>query len=137
LDLGAGQNRQEQICSELGIKQLLIDLGYPKSDTHNVRRRQVDILDFESVTREINSFFDDDKVDCVVSIGNIEHLNKSDGFLLLENIEKLARKLIILRHQMASCIKDLSTGTSIRFTSRAGHLANSRTEDTNVMEQLD
>jgi len=95
LDLGAGQNPQKQICIELGIKQLLIDLGYPKSDAHNVRRRQVDILDFESVKREINSFFDDDKVDCVVSIGNIEHLNKSDGFLLLENVEKLARKLII------------------------------------------
>ena len=95
LDLGAGQNPQELICSELGIRQLLIDLGYPESDTPNIRRRKIEIMNLEAIKLEVQDFFCSSEVDCVVSIGNIEHLRKDDGIQLLNEIEKLAKKLVI------------------------------------------
>lgn len=95
LDLGAGTNPQEHICNDLGIRQLLIDLHYPESDTKNIRRRKVDILDLSALKSAVLEFSGSNQVDCVVSIGNIEHLEKNIAILLLDEIENLAKKLVI------------------------------------------
>ena len=83
-----------RICQELGIKQLILDTFYPEEDSPVVRR-QISFLDFKSVESAIFDFCGLNKVDCVVSIQSIEHLTKNDGELLLSNIEKWARKLVI------------------------------------------
>lgn len=83
-----------RICQELGIKQLILDTFYPEEDSPVVRR-QISFLDFKSVESAIFDFCGSNKVDCVVSIQSIEHLTKNDGELLLSNIEKWARKLVI------------------------------------------
>lgn len=95
LDLGAGTNPQGLICASLEIKQLLIDLGYPESTSHSLIRRQIDIMDFDKISQAIIEFTGTAKVDCVVSIGNIEHLTKPNGEKLLKQVEIWAEKLII------------------------------------------
>ncbi len=95
LDLGAGTNPQGAICASLEIRQLLIDLGYPESKTHSITRRQIDIMDFDQISKAIFEFTGTTKVDCVVSILNIEHLTKSDGEKLLQQVEVWADKLVI------------------------------------------
>jgi hypothetical protein len=92
--LGAGNNPQEKICSDLSIRQLLIDLGYPESTSPSIQRRSINILDFASIERAISEFVDE-KVDAVVSIGNIEHLKRDHGELLLNRVESWAKKLVI------------------------------------------
>ena len=74
MDLGAGNNPQKQVCSDLKISQLLIDLGYPESSSESITRRRINILDFQKIRNEIFEFTEASGVDCVVSIGNIEHL---------------------------------------------------------------
>ena len=95
LDLGAGTNPQGLICATLGIKQLLIDLGYPESTSHSVTRKQIDIMDFDQISQAIFDFTGNTKVDCVVSILNIEHLTKPNGVKLLKQVEVWADKLVI------------------------------------------
>jgi hypothetical protein len=94
IDLGAGKNPQRKICSDLGIRQLLIDLGYPESVSPGIQRRMINILDFTSIEKVISQFADEG-VDAVVSIGNIEHLKREEGELLLDRVELWAKKLII------------------------------------------
>lgn len=95
LDLGAGNNPQEAICRQIGVRQLLIDLSYPESDSEWVIRRKIDITDFTKVRAFIKDFSKSNKVDCVVSIGNIEHLEKAQGEKLLDEVEGWATKLAI------------------------------------------
>ena len=96
LDLGAGTNPQNQLCLSLHIRQLLIDLGYPESSENRIVRKRIDVMDFNSIKASILEFSNGEtKVDCVVSIQNIEHLSKEDGKRLLAHVENFARKLII------------------------------------------
>lgn len=96
LDLGAGTNPQFKLCSKLDIRQLLIDLGYPEGSEGNTVRRKIDVMDFKSIELAISEFLKGpSKVDCVVSIQNIEHLTQEDGVTLLHNIERFAEKLVI------------------------------------------
>jgi hypothetical protein len=96
IDLGAGTNPQKKLCESLRIRQLLIDLGYSESLEPGVVRKQIDVMDFQSIGSAIHEFTDGDtKVDCVVSIQNIEHLSKKDGFILLNAVEKFARYLVV------------------------------------------
>lgn len=97
IDLGAGNNPQEKICGKLSIRQLLIDLGYPESTSPQIQRRSINILDFTEIERAISEFVEEkeEKVDAVVSIGNIEHLKREDGELLLNRVESWAKKLVI------------------------------------------
>ena len=92
--MGAGKNPQEKICSDLSIRQLLIDLGYPESTSPRIQRRSINILDFTSIERAISEFVDD-RVDALVSIGSIEHLKREDGESLLNQVESWAKKLVI------------------------------------------
>jgi hypothetical protein len=99
LDLGAGKNPQSEVRQRMGIRQLLLDLGYPDSDEDLIVRRQVDVTDFQAVKREIAKVqFNqgNSKLDAVVSIQNIEHLERQKGIRLLEEIEQLASKLVII-----------------------------------------
>ncbi|MBM3418919.1 MAG: hypothetical protein FJY17_08395 [Bacteroidetes bacterium] len=95
LDLGGGKNPQYEICKQLGVKQLVLDMFYPEQEEATVVRRKINILDFDAVQREILLFCGSEKVDCVVSIGSIEHLAKEDGIKLLEKVEDWSSKLII------------------------------------------
>ena len=96
LDLGAGKNPQADLCRALSIRQLLIDLGYPESYSPGVVRKQIDVLDFPSIESSIRKFMDGErKVDCVVSIQNIEHLDKENGITLLNHVERFAQKLVV------------------------------------------
>ena len=96
LDLGAGTNPQNALCSKLDIRQLLIDLGYPERSEHRVVRKRIDVMDFKSIESAIIEFSQGkSKVDCVVSIQNIEHLTKQDGMKLLDYVDKFANKLVI------------------------------------------
>lgn len=95
MDLGAGNNPQNEVCNGLGIRQLLIDLGYDDYDSSQIQRRRVDILDFKQIEKSIFEFTSDARVDCVVSIGNIEHLKKDDGYRLLDKVENWANKVVI------------------------------------------
>lgn len=95
MDLGAGNNPQKQVCNDLEIKQLLIDLGYAESDSENILRRSIDVLDFRKIQNQIFEFTGNARVDCVVSIGNIEHLERNDGEKLLDEVENWANKVVI------------------------------------------
>lgn len=101
VDLGAGQNPQYQMRYELGISQLLIDLNYSESDEPMVCRRKTDVSNYYKLQKTVSDFCDSieetgKKVDAVVSIQNIEHLEKSSGIELIQNLETIAKKLIII-----------------------------------------
>ena len=52
-------------------------------------------MDFDKISHAIIELTGTAKVDCVVSIGNIEHLTKPNGEKLLKQVENWAEKLII------------------------------------------
>jgi hypothetical protein len=102
VDLGAGLNPQHEIRKQLKIRQLLIDLGYPEEEEGpNLSRKRIDVMNFESIRLAVQEFDRngknvDGKIDAVISIQNIEHLEKQDGEQLLEFLELIARKLIVI-----------------------------------------
>jgi hypothetical protein len=98
LDLGAGKNPQAEMRHKLSISQLLLDLGYPESDEELQIRRQVDVTSTLAIKDEISKLTfsnEGSKLDAVVSIQNIEHLEREVGLRLLDEVELIASKLII------------------------------------------
>jgi hypothetical protein len=101
IDLGAGLNPQHTMRDKLKIRQLLIDLSYPEVEQPNMTRKQIDVMNFDSLASVVAKFsqeirFRDNKIDAVVSIQNIEHLEKLDGEKLLEFLVSITRKVIIV-----------------------------------------
>lgn len=101
IDLGAGLNPQRTMREKLKIRQLLIDLSYPEIEQPSMTRKRIDVMNFDSLTSEVGKFsqemrLDDNKIDAVISIQNIEHLEKEEGEKLLEFLVSIARKVIIV-----------------------------------------
>ena len=101
IDLGAGLNPQQDMREDLNIRQLLIDLNYPEEKKARVIRKQIDVLDFNSLINEVKDFnqsvgISETKIDAVVSIQNIEHLERKQGENLLDFLGVIARKIVIV-----------------------------------------
>jgi hypothetical protein len=97
LDLGAGRNPHNQIRLSLGIKQFLVDLVEIPNQNFQTSVIKASVLD-ESLIEEqlflkrgIRS-----RIDCVASLHCIEHLQKEDGIKLLDMMERLSGKLVII-----------------------------------------
>ena len=97
LDLGAGKNPHNQIRLALGIKQFLVDLVEIPGQNFQTSVISASVLDESLIKKElflkrgIHS-----QIDCVASLHCIEHLQKEDGVNLLNMMERLAGKLVII-----------------------------------------
>ena len=96
LDLGAGTNPSGLLRDKLKVRQLLIDVAFPQESNNFTVRRSLDILDSSGIKSEMYKFWGKETVDCVICIQTIEHLEKDRGLALLEMVESLAQKLIII-----------------------------------------
>ncbi|MBI2600221.1 class I SAM-dependent methyltransferase [Candidatus Daviesbacteria bacterium] len=50
--------------------------------------------------------FDDKSFDMVVSLQTVEHLDKKDGFLLIKEMERIAKTLILLTTPNGDCLQE-------------------------------
>jgi hypothetical protein len=97
LDLGAGKNPHNQIRLALGIKQFLVDLVEIPGQNIQTSIIYASALDESLIKKEL--FLKrgiSPKIDCVASLHCIEHLQKEDGFKLLNMMERLSGKLVII-----------------------------------------
>lgn len=84
------------MVKKLNIRHLILDVGHNlEEEGRDTRRIKVNFMDYPRVTQELYSFFDCEKVDCVISLHSIEHLAKESGFSLLKQVELWSSKLII------------------------------------------
>ena len=96
LDLGAGTNPSGPLRDKFKMKQLLIDVSYPQESNNFTVRKSLDILDSSGIKSEMYKFWGEKTADCVICIQTIEHLEKDRGLALLDMVESLASKLIII-----------------------------------------
>lgn len=93
LDLGAGQNPHNKIRQALGIKQILVDLSN-ESNVNSVI--PLDVMNFTGIDKNLMLLIGKSKVDCVVALHIIEHLEKSLSLKLIQQMSNWASKIIII-----------------------------------------
>lgn len=94
LDVGCGNSSALRYFRKKPARTVGLDGYQPSLDQsrqQNIHDEYVcgDILD-------IDTLFDNDEFDCVMSIDVIEHLPKEQGFEFLEKLEKVARRRVIV-----------------------------------------
>lgn len=94
LDLGCGNNSPIKFIKDKVEKRVGVDLFEPsiqkslKSGIHN---------DFKMINvLEVDKYFEPKSFDLVIASDLIEHLDKNDGFKLLDLMEKTASKKVII-----------------------------------------
>jgi len=93
LDVGCGTNSPIKECS-LKAHTVGVDAYKPSIKTSREQKIHdkyycIDILDIEKKFRK-------DSFDCVLALDVIEHLKKKDGLKLLDSMERLAKKKVII-----------------------------------------
>src|SRR6185369_16834090 len=94
LDVGCGGFSPLKDINKKMQKSVGVDVFKPSIDAAKERRphkenRVLDIL-------KLRSFFKDKSFDCIVALDLIEHLTKEEGNKLLKDLEKIARKKVII-----------------------------------------
>jgi hypothetical protein len=92
LDAGCGVSPAVQ---QLGIKHTVGAEGYPPSCAEARRQHTHDQL-VQCDVRELAKHFQPRQFDACVALDVIEHLDKRDGLKLIEDLEKIARKRVVL-----------------------------------------
>lgn len=94
LDVGCGSDSPVKYFSKKIKRCVGVDLFQPSID----RSRGKEIHNEYHLMNvlEIGNFFPEKSFDCVVASDLIEHLEKKDGFKLIEIMEKLAKKKVIV-----------------------------------------
>lgn len=93
LDVGCGS------CSPLAkIKKTFYSVGFDAYEPSIKKSKKIKIHDKYKLgdVKSINNSFKSKSFDAVVALDIIEHLNRKEGLNLLENIEKIAKKKIII-----------------------------------------
>lgn len=93
LDLGAGSNPHNQIRQGLGIRQILVDISN-ESDIDTVIF--VDIMNFAFISENLMVLTGRNKVDCVVALHVVEHLEKNQSLELIHQMSNWADKILII-----------------------------------------
>lgn len=93
LDVGCGSDSPIQSFSHklhcVGVDGFAPSLEKSKSRGIHDEYRQIDVMD-------IGKEFEADSLDCVLASDLIEHLTKEDGYKLMDMIEKIAAKKVII-----------------------------------------
>jgi len=93
LDVGCGSNSPIAPFSHkfhaIGVDAFLPSIEKSRQTNIHSEYHQIDVLD-------IDKSFDDKSIDCVLASDLIEHLTKEDGYKLIEKMEKIASKRIII-----------------------------------------
>ena len=93
LDLGAGSNPHDKLRQNLGIKQILVDISNEGSAQSVI---PIDIMNFTGVTKNLKALIGKDKVDCVIALHVVEHLEKDQSLKLINQMHHWASKIIII-----------------------------------------
>lgn len=93
LDLGAGSNPHNLIRQGLGIRQILVDISN-ESEIDSVI--SVDVMNFTSISENLMGLTGRNKVDCVVALHVVEHLEKNQSLKLIHQMSNWAVKIIII-----------------------------------------
>ena len=94
LDLGCGSNSnlkffKDKIEYSVGIDVCKSDLDISKN--HHIHNKYIldDVMN-------VDKYYSVKSFDCVMAIGLVEHLEKKQSLKLMEKMEKIARKLIVI-----------------------------------------
>ena len=93
LDLGSGTNPHGGIRSDLGIREILVDI-YQNGVAPILINKS--FLNFNEVTDGLFDITGETKVECVVGLHIIEHVEKEKGIQLISQMTKWANKLVII-----------------------------------------
>lgn len=96
VDLGAGSNPQFDICHQLNIRQLLIDIAYPEFKSERIWQLSMNITDLTQIEVAILNFCGVEDRTAIVSIQNLEHLTTADGLRLLDFLENSNATLLVI-----------------------------------------
>ena len=90
LDLGCGHNSLVQFCHvpcSLGVERFEPYIRESKNRSIHTQYIQADVRELQ---------FKEDSFDAVVALELVEHLNKQEGYELIKNMAKWARKKVII-----------------------------------------
>ena len=96
VDLGAGNNPQFDICHQLNIRQLLIDIAYPEFKSERIWRLSMNITDLNLIKTAVLDFSGVDNKTAIISIQNLEHLTTADGLQLLDFLDNSNATLLVI-----------------------------------------
>ncbi len=94
LDVGCGENSVVKFLNKK-LKTIGVDL-FKKALSRSMQQKihngykRIDVLD-------IDKYFKKKSFDCVLAIDVVEHLKKNRALLLIKKMEKLAKKIVIIR----------------------------------------
>ncbi len=93
LDVGCGSNSPVRFLSK-NIHSTGVDVFEPSIEESRSRGIHEDY--FKANVLDIDKLFGEKSVDCVLASDVIEHLEKTDGYSLLDKMEKIASKKVII-----------------------------------------
>ena len=93
LDLGAGSNPHNQIRQGLGIRQILVDISNEGKIDSVI---SVDVMNFATISENLMALTGRNKVDCVVALHVVEHLEKNQSLELIHQMSNWASKILII-----------------------------------------
>lgn len=94
LDVGCGSNSPVQHFSKNLKRSVGVDTFQPSIDQSKMKDIHNEYYMMNVL--EMDKFFPEKSFDCVIATDLIEHLEKQDGFKLIEIMEKLAKKKVII-----------------------------------------
>lgn len=93
LDIGCGDNSPVQFLSS-DIHKVGVDIFQPSIDVSKKKNIHSEYVKLNVL--EVADYFDESSFDCAVASDLIEHLEKKDGYELIRQMERVAKKRIII-----------------------------------------
>jgi len=93
LDIGCGNSSPVQFCSKR-IYKVGVDAYLPS--IKESRKKKIHNKYYHITVDKLGKIFKDKSFDCVIAYDLIEHLKKTDGQKLITEMERIARKKVII-----------------------------------------
>lgn len=93
LDIGCGSNSMAKLLSKRIFK---VGVDAHKQCLQDSKTKQIHDEYVECEIQNISKYFKENSFECVIAIDVIEHLTKDDGFRLLDTIEQIASRKVIV-----------------------------------------
>lgn len=126
LDVGCGTS---SLLRQIGVKYSVGIEGYKPAFDEATRRKTHDKLVFGDV-RDLVSYFNPGQFDACMALDVIEHLPKPQGLQLLEAMEKIARRTVVIftpngflpqRHTSADDLQEHLSGWEVAEMKQLGY----------------
>ena len=93
LDIGCGDDSPVQFLSP-DIYKVGVDIFQPSIEASKKKKIHADYVRLNVL--DVENYFDESSFDCAVASDLVEHLEKKDGYKLIRQMEKVAKKRIVI-----------------------------------------